>query len=235
MIVKLVVNLNCNVVLSNYLNLNPIKEELQKRKIQILEGKTLFYYLSLDILEYISKMKKEELKEQEVTILISKLDKKKEELILNIAESIKSLRIVTNQIHLLERIEKYLEEQMGIAIMISNNKRKSLSKSKIILNLDYCEEMINEFTINREAIIINILEKTEISAKGFCGVNILDYEIKYNEVIQNKLFFPIQSVYESKIIGRNRIEIAKMIEDDYVRITGLKGKNGVINIKEYQK
>ena len=112
MIVKLVVKLNCNVVLSNYLNLNPIKEELQKRKIQILEGKTLFYYLSLDILEYISKMKKEELKEQEVTILISKLDKKKEELILNIAESIKSLRIVTNQIHLLERIEKYLEEQM---------------------------------------------------------------------------------------------------------------------------
>ena len=158
MIVKLVVKLNCNVVLSNYLNLNPIKEELQKRKIQILEGKTLFYYLSLDILEYISKMKKEELKEQEVTILISKLDKKKEELILNIAESIKSLRIVTNQIHLLERIEKYLEEQMGIAIMISNNKRKSLSKSKIILNLDYSEEMINEFTINREAIIINILE-----------------------------------------------------------------------------
>ena len=47
MIVKLVVKLNCNVVLSNYLNLNPIKEELQKRKIQILEGKTLFYIFFL--------------------------------------------------------------------------------------------------------------------------------------------------------------------------------------------
>lgn len=229
------IKLQCNVVLSNYLETTLLKEELQKEKIKILEGKELFHYLTLDILEYISKMKNEELNKQEVAILVSKVNKKKEETIINIAQTIKRIQVVTPQISALQRTERLLEEKMGIAIMVSNNKRKSLAKSKIILNLDYSEEMLNKFVINRNAIVINVLEKTEILAKGFNGINILDYEILYNGYEENKLIFHNQSVYESKILGKKENEIKDLINQDNIRIVNLKGKNGIIHRKEYTR
>lgn len=232
-IIKLIIKLKCNVVLSNYLETTILKEELKKENIKILEGKELFHYLVLDILEYISKMKNEDLNKQEVTILVNKLDKKKEQDILKIAQNVKRLQIVTNNITSLQKIENYLKNELGIAIMISNNKRKSLAKSKIILNLDYSKEMLNKFTINRSAIVINVLEKVEILAKGFDGINILDYEILYKGYEENRLIFHNQSIYESKIINKKDSEIQYLLIENHVRIVNLKGKNGIINSKEY--
>lgn len=231
-ICKILTKLQYQVVLSRYLQTTILKEEIEKNKILLLDGIYLFEYVCLNVLEYIAKMKKEELNKQEVTILVNKLDRKKERQIIQIAQHVKRVQIVTRQIQIMHKLEEQLEMQ-GIAILITNNKRKSLLKSKIILNLDYSQEMLNEFSINRDGILINILTKAEISTKGFNGINILDYEILYDGYEENKLVFQNQKVYESKIMQKNENEIEQLLMKDNVRIVNLTGKNGIIHSDEY--
>ena len=51
----------------------------------------------------------------------------------------------------------------GIIITITNNKKKSLMKSQIIINVDFPKELIDRYRINEYATIINIKEKLKIN------------------------------------------------------------------------
>ncbi len=62
---------------------------------------------------------------------------------------------------------------MGIAITITNNKRKSLLKAKIIINMDFDEELINSFNLNSKALVIQLNKEIYIKSKLFNGINIL--------------------------------------------------------------
>ena len=51
-----------------------------------------------------------------------------------IAEHVKRLNIVTNNLNKFKKIEDYLYNELGITINISNNKKQSLLKSNLIFN-----------------------------------------------------------------------------------------------------
>lgn len=236
LIIKALHKTTKSVVLSNSLNeFDYINEKLIQNKMYIYTGKVLGNYLLYEFIGYISKMKHEEMYKQELFILINNPSKIDESNIIYFSKNFKRINIVTNQINHFRKIENYLEDKLGIAITITNNKRKSLLKAKIIINLDFDEETINNFNINRNAIILNPNNKVNIKSKLFNGINIHDYQIiyknKFNSLIYKK--FDKRLLYESTIIGKKYDEVIKQIKEDDVRIVNLLGKNGVINQKEY--
>ncbi len=139
-----------------------------------------------------------------------------------LARKYKTINIVTNHIEKFKNLEKQLQENEGIIITITNNKKKSLMKSQIILNIDFPKELINKYNIQDEAIIVNVRGNIKINKKRFNGLNINDYEIDFrddkkdNKALSNKFY--LKDLYESDLYKkqnisetRNKIKIDKVI------------------------
>ena len=223
---------NCNKVIIS----KKIKQQqlyinyLNSYNIEIVDGKWLFEVLSYKIIEYISKVKKIKKEELSVSILINKITETSLYNIRKIATSCKRVNIVTNHIELFKKLEKQILDEDGIMITITNNKRKSLSKSNIILNIDFPQELINQYNIFDEAIIVNIQGNIKIKKKRFNGMCVNDYEIQVlndeefdydKEIKYNK-----KDVYEANMYKKQPMEnIMRKIERDKVRIVDLLGEN----------
>ena len=187
---------------------------LQSNNIDIVNGKWLFKILVPDIVEEI--VKKNNLKKEELEIIftVNKLDSQIENYIELFSMKFKSVGIVTNHISKFKRIEEKLYKNNGILITVTNNRRKSLLKSNIIINIDFPKELLNKFAINDNAIIINIEEESNIKKKRFCGEIINNYEInvinykEYNDWCKN------QKIDIGKYDMNNLIEV-------YARINGI--------------
>lgn len=223
-----------NIVLSKKLYTNiKLNEELSQKGIYIFNGKLLFNYMLLDCLKYISKYMDTKIEKQEISILLNNLTELDKNNIIYLSKNLKRVNIVTNNINRFKKLENYLQEELGISITITNNKKKSLLKSKIIVNLDFSENEVNLYNINRKAIIINLKDKINIKSKMFEGINISDYEItckninKYNK-FDNKILY--ESVIK-KVDDYN--SIIDKIKQDKAKIVNLIGQNGVIDRKEY--
>ena len=119
--------------------------------------------------------------------------------------------------------------------------KKSLKKSKFIINLDFNQIEINEYEIFEKAIIINCI-KDEIKIKSmlFNGTIINSYDIGYKKDFidsfkQRKIYedFSRLMLYASLIENKENIfEICDKLEKDEVRIINLIGNSGIINKKE---
>ncbi len=115
---------------------------------------------------------------------------------------------------------------------ISNNRKKSLLKSQIIINMDFPEELINKYKIFDNAIIININDKINLQSKRFNGINVNYYKINLPEEYKLDKFMD-EIVYESLIYTKNNYkEISKKIMQDNIKIIGLIGNNGNISKNE---
>lgn len=165
-------------------------------------------------------------------MLVNDFDGVTTEIIILIAKNIKRLNIVTNHIEKCKKIEEYLYNEFGIMLNISNNKKSSLSKSEIIINIDFPQELINKYRIYDKAIILNILEKISIKSKRFNGINANYYKINMSE--EYKLDeFDDEIVYESLIYNYKHLDnVVDMIIKDKIEIEGLIGNNGIIKEKE---
>lgn len=232
-----------NIVIEKKLQDKNFRNKLYEENVNILDGRWLFNYLLIDILEYIVKAKQEDLESQEVSILVNDLNEINLSNIYELALKVKRINIITNDINKLKNIESKLYEEKGIMITVANNKRKSLAKAKIILNIDFPEELINKYNINKKSIIVNFEEKIKINAKNFSGININYYDVEVNEAImkkyiQNEIYasFDKNILYESNIYDKNRYQIIReKIKKDGVVISGLIGNNGIINEKEFKQ
>lgn len=198
------------------------KNEIKKFNMKILDGKWLFKFLFCDIIEYISKMKSSKIETQIVAILIERQDEIVLAELYEIAKRVKSLKIVSKYIDKFDYIEERLYEEEGIAIQITNNKKKSLSNVDIIINFDYNEKSLSEYDINELAVLVNIEE----DIKNFKGTNISDYKIEYNkenfEKVSNELDFDSNIIYESYIYRKDTWQnIKKQLKQDEVRLVGL--------------
>lgn len=154
------------------------------------------------------------------------------EILIHIAKSIKRLNIVTNHIGKCKKIEEYLYNEFGIMLNISNNKRRSLLKSEIIINMDFAEESINKYKIYDNAIIININDKISIKSKRFNGININYYKIQIPDECELE-DFQNEIVYESLIYGKNYKYVNKEISKDRIKVNKLIGNNGIIKEREF--
>lgn len=142
----------------------------------------------------------------------------------------KRVNIVTNHIEKFKKIEKQILEDEGVMITVTNNKKKSLSKSKIILNVDFPTELINKYQIYDEAIIINLKGNVKINKKRFNGININEYEIdfkrksEFDHEIKKK--YKLSEIYEVDFYKKTTYKnIIDKLEKDKVRIVSLKGEN----------
>ena len=206
---------------------------LNANDIRIFDGRWLIKYLNLEILEYIienSNLKKEEI---ELAITTDEISDLVIENIKILAKQYKKLLVVTSHIEKLRKIEKQIYEKEGIMIVISNNTKKSLLKSKIIINMDFNKQKINKYKINENAIIINLEGDIKIENKRFNGININDYEIQIGreETIwrESQDKFYNKDLFESIIYVRDTYNnIRKMIKKNKVQIKELYGLNGKI-------
>lgn len=197
--------------------------------LEIQNGRWLFEILLPEVVEYIINKKK--IEKINISIMINDLTDIEFENIKTLARKYKNINIVTNHMEKFKNLEKQLQEDEGIIITITNNRKKSLMKSKIILNIDFPQELINKYNVQDETIIVNIKRKTKINKKRFNGLIINDYEIdfrddkKNNKALNNKFY--LKDLYESELYKKQRIsEIKKKIKIDKVVIEKLNLNNG---------
>lgn len=192
----------------------------------MLDGRWLFKFLLFDILEYASKTQEKKLETQSVAILMKRADEIVMQQLILLAKNIKTLKIVTELKNSFSYIENELYEKYGIGLQITNNKAKSLSNVDIIINFDFDEESINEYNINENATIININQNISLNKSRFKGININDYEIRYNKENfkdnEPKSNFDSNILYESYIYRKDTFSnIQKQLKNDNVELIKL--------------
>ena len=195
---------------------------------EIVDGKWLFQVLIFDILEYVIKklkIKKEDIK---LGILVNDISDLALYAIVELVKKYKNVKIVTNHINSFKNIEEKISEKYGILISVGNNKRKVLSKTNIILNLDFPTELINRFKINSESTIINFKGNVKIKDKRFNGLNINDYEIDWEEQVNPDKFYT-KDLYEAIQYKNQPIEeTLRKLKRDNIKIKKLIAQNTTI-------
>lgn len=140
---------------------------LYSKNVNIIDGKWLFGILSDLVVTYVvnkKKMKKEKLT---VSILVNDLEDYALENIKLIVGKYKRVNIVTNHLEKFKKLEKEIFEKDGIMVTVTNNKKKSLAKSDVILNYDFPTELINKYKICENAVVINVKQNVSINSKRF--------------------------------------------------------------------
>lgn len=159
---------------SDFLNL------IYSNNIDIIDGRMLFKMYILDIADFISIKLKKVKRDCKIAILCNDFNEFIEKVIKEFAYQSKFLSVVTYNIQKFEALEEKLREE-GVIISISNNRRKSLSNSEIILNLDFPEELLNRYIIFNNAVIVNFEESIKIKRKSFVGKIFNGYELKIKD------------------------------------------------------
>ena len=232
---------NIKLVLSKKMScIEELKNKINENKLEILDGRWLFNYLIYDVLNYICDNQNKKLSSQNVCILANDNSENTINNIYKIAPCVKNLKIVTNNIQKFLYLEQELNDNYGIPLQISNNTRKSLIRSDIIINVDFDEKLFNKYCINPKSIVINIKDKISINSKRFQGININYYKIDYNKEILNSFAnnkqYDENILYESYIYRKDTYKnIENQIKKDKVKIITLIGNNGMIYENEYLK
>lgn len=196
--------------------------------MEIADGKWLFEILLTDIVQYVLEKKKKE--KVNISILINDLTDIELNNIKILAQKYNMINIVTNHIEKFRKLEEQLQQQ-GIIITITNNKKKSLMKSQIVVNVDFPKEFINKYSINENATIINVKRSIRVSQKRFNGITVNDYDIIFrNDICDEKFFngkYDIKDLYESKMYKKRPfIELREKIKKDGVKIRKVFLNNG---------
>ena len=218
------------VILSKSLyGIYDFKEELLNNKIKYLDGRFVFKMLINEILEYICRISKINVAKLKISIIINNnLNTINSQIILDLAQQVKSLNIVTNNLKTFKQMEEYLYNEMGIIINLSHNIDKT---SCIIINF---EDEIKKYNIPNKCIIINVNHSIIISSafKNFNGININNFNIIMPKKYRIK-GFEDKLIYEKIIQNINYDDIRKQIKKDKIKIKNLIGEKGIIDDKEF--
>lgn len=218
---------------------------LSKTNVQILIGKKLMEFMEYEIVKYVLDKQNTNSKQEDVYIIFKKTDKLNLDFLKKFIENFRMVNVVTNDIEKLKRIQENLLDDEGTLISVSNNKKKALKRAKYIVNINLNKEELNKYTVNRDAIIINIQENVKYDKTSFDGININYFDIQcpdefveiFEQIGEN---FDIVQMYESMIFRDNMHKtqldnVYKRISEDGIQITGLIGNNGKITDEELQK
>lgn len=222
-------NICKSIVLNKNLNCNcELKNVLYSHNIDVLNGRYLFRFLIFNIIDFILEKKNKKIQDIELSIMLNELDEINIKTIFIFAKRVKRLNIITNHIELFKRVEQKLYDE-GIIIMVSNNKKKSLLKSDIAINIDFVEENLKEYKLNSDCTIVNVSSDIKLYNKGFNGININNYNINFDSQIIEcySSEFDNKLLYESKIYSITDFDkILGVIAEDKVVIRELIGNKG---------
>ncbi len=198
-----------------------------------IKGYWLFETLSNKAIEYILEKKKKKKQETKITILVNDLSETILAIIRILAKEYKAISIITNHREKFKKLESQILEQDGIMITVGNNKKKGLSKAEVVLNVDFPSELVNQYNICENAIIINLRGNVKINKKRFNGLSINDYEICFEGLegldYDKQTKYKAYQIYEAQVIRKQPYhEIIKQIEKDKVKIMKLVGNNMTI-------
>lgn len=164
--------------------------------------------------------------EQSIYVLIKTSNSKNINKIMNMLSTYKMINIITPNTKDFSKLENRLEDNLE-TINVLNNKRKSLSRAKYIINFDFKKEEILQYQINRTAIIFNI-NYDKIYLINFDGIIINNVKIKNKEGVQ----FDQQDEY---IVDKtNEKSISNCINNQYYKMIGNNGEianTELLNIK----
>lgn len=119
-------------------------------------SKAIYCTFIIEILNNIIKIKNEQAEEQSIYFLTNnEVDAK---LLKNFKKQYKMIYIVTENIEKLKKLEDRAEENLEM-LAVLNNKRKSLARAKYIINFDFNRENINQYNINRTAVLLNLYKR----------------------------------------------------------------------------
>ena len=110
--------------------IKPYKAYFQGYKI--VDGKLTYIYSIENLLENI--LEEQPLALQDIYLLANQYTAESTNLIKKIAPKVKTMNIITKEIEKYKALEEILQEQ-GIMMSVSNNKKKSLKKAKIITKI----------------------------------------------------------------------------------------------------
>lgn len=202
------------------------KEELNN--IKIIDGKNAMLEQIEEILDYILGNNPIEL--QDIYIVTNSYDESSINVIKKLALKAKTMNIITKNIEQYRTLETILEDK-GIILNIANNKKKSLKKAKLIINLNLSKDEINTYQLFRNSIIINLSKEKLVNLKGFEGTIIDNIDINLeksaieifenNNIINN---FKNIEIYQSL----NEIERRNV----KTKISKVYGNNGILGQKE---
>lgn len=213
--------------------------KINEMDIPISDGRWLFKFLVIQILEYISKCQDINIDKLRIAIVTSENNELISYYIEELNKINNRIKIITGHREKFYYIEEKLYYDKGIVLEISNNKRKALQDIDVIFNFDFDEERINRYKLAQKAIIVNFKEKIDIKQKFFSGININFYELEFENKAMNILEwtsnFNKEELYESYLYRNDKIErLEQDIVKDNVRINGLIGNKGKILEKEYK-
>lgn len=198
--------------------------------LEIVDGRWLFELLSGKILDFILEKKEMKKEETNISILANELTEIALFNIKKIVKEFKTVNIITNHLERFRKLESQIFEEEGIMITVGNNKRKGLAKSKVILNIDFPSELVNQYQIYDKAIIVNIRENVKISKKRFNGITINDYDIDFKN--KKDLDFNFDDKFKNyefyeALLNKKQpiIDNIRKVEKDGVIITKLIGVN----------
>ncbi len=212
---------------------------LKEKNLRIMNGRWLFYYLICEVINYICESKKEPVETQEISILTNKYDSFTLENIKRIAKKVKIINVITNNIKELKTLEDSLYEDEVILLNVTNNYKKAVLKSNIILNFDFAQKDLNKIKYPQNSIIINLQSTTQINQKNFGGIEANFYSInlpiKYKDIYNKLNNFNSAILYESLIYKKTLyFNIWKEIENDEIKIISLENNNKMIKFKNFQ-
>ena len=214
-------------------------EKIENIGIPISDGRWLFKFLVIQILEYISSCQKVDIKELKVALVTNENSELISYYIDELTKKSNKIKIITNHREKFHIIEEKLYYSKGIVLEISNNKRKGLQDVDVIFNFNFEEEILNKYKIDDKAILVNLKEKINVNSKRFSGINIHSYEIDFKNrfisILDWTKDFEKAEIYESYLYRNDKIEtIEEDIKKDQVIIKNLIGSNGKIKEKEYE-
>ena len=215
---------------------------LNENGCNILTGRWAFSYIINYVLDYIVLKSQKEFATLEISVMVNEVTEKNLKIISEIASKVKMLNIVTNHIEEFTKFEENLYDNYGILIRVTNNTRKALLKTNIIVNLDFTEELVNRYFLPKKAIIVNIENKVNIFSKKFSGININNYNIEFpsssiNFFEENNLLnsFDNTILFESILYAQSTYSsIIKQLKDSNFKVKSLVGVNGEIGDEEFK-
>lgn len=160
---------------------------LYSNNINIIDGKTIFKMKMIEVLEYILKRKNISCNDAKIAIISNTINSFLKNNTMILAKKVKELTIATNKRKEFKKIDEVLCDE-GIIITITNNRKKGIIRSDVILNIDIPKEIINLYNIKDDAIIVNFEENVKIRKKRFAGVIIDGYKSRLDvkDVVKNE-------------------------------------------------
>ena len=226
---------NVNIILSKKIkeiannkiikNKNNINRFSNMKKIILLseKNKNIYNEHINKIIKNVILMEGKKVEEQTIYILLKSNNIQYKKWVNDLINNYKMINIVTQNIKQFEKYEEEVEENLD-AISILNNKRKSLAKAKYIINVDFINEEILNYSINRNAIIFNISNNEIRQILGFEGIIINNIKIEDNKE------FDTEDEYRANKIEKQKI-LNKINNNQYY----LEGNNGKIDFLELMK